>query len=216
MDVENAMSRSAWFARQPAGLRAALLAAGRVVRLAPGQWVYSEGDSDTGLVAVLDGALRLEASVGPDRTMLIELAQPPAVLGQSRRRGGGPRIVTARAGPASTVWLVGDGALARIGDGDPALWRAVSELLYGQLDASIHLAAQMIALPPRARIAARLAMLARGERVPVSQADLAELCGLSRKATHAHLAALEAAGTIARGYRGITIRDLDRLERAAR
>ena len=43
--------------------------------------------------------------------------------------------------------------------------------------------------------------------VPLSQADLAEMCGLSRKVVNGHLAALDAAGWIERCYGEIHIRN---------
>lgn len=209
------MMRSRWFARQPPALRTALVRAGRIVPLDAGQWVYGEGDEDTGLCAVLDGALRLEASAGPNRDVLIDLAPAVRVFGQSQRRGGGPRIVTTRAGPASTVMLVSDRALDRIAADIPDLWRAVSALVYGQLDASVHLAAQLLVLSPRARIAVRIGMLASAGLANVSQSDLAELCGLSRKSVNGHLAALERAGLVRRGYTTIEVVDAAGLSRAA-
>lgn len=205
MDVEALALRGIWFAHLPASLRAALLRAGRIVRLGAGQWVYGEGDEETGVVLVLDGALRIEASLGSERDVLVNLAPAGSAFGQSRRGGGGPRIATARAARRATVLLIADSALERIAADHPLLWRAVSELVYGQLDAMVHLAAQLIGLPPRGRIAARLLALGGAGAAAVSQADLAEMCGLSRKATNAHLAALERGGAIARGYGRITI-----------
>lgn len=201
---------SRWFASQPEPLQEALAKAGRAVALSAGQWVYGEGDESTGLVIVTDGMLRLEAAAG-ERTILVGVAIAGGTFGQSRRRGGGPRIVTARAGPASRVVTIGDAALERIGAELPELWQAVSELVYGQLDISVHGLAQMLALPPRGRIAARLLQFAGPGAVPLSQTDLAELCGLSRKSANAHLAALEAAGVIRRGYGSIRIVDDKRL-----
>ena len=196
-----------WFARQPHGLQVALAGAGRTTSLAPGQWIYGEGDEATGLVMVLDGLLRLEATVG-ERIVLVGVARTGGSFGQSQRRGGGPRIVTARAGPASRVVTVSDAALERIGADLPTVWQAVSQLVYAQLDASVHGLAQMLALAPRARIAARLMLFADERVVPLAQSDLAELCGLSRKAVNAHLAALEAAGAILRGYGSIRLLDI--------
>ena len=82
-------------------------------------------------------------------------------------------------------------------------------------DVIVHLAAQLLALGPRGRIAARLLTFAAGGEVALSQSDLAEMCGLSRKATNAHLAALERAGAIARGYGRIAIIDAGALRRLA-
>jgi CRP-like cAMP-binding protein len=213
--IHDLLLHSRWFARQPAGVQQALADAGRLVSLAPGQWVYGEGDDTTGIVLVLDGMLRLEAAVG-ERIVLVGVALAGGAVGQSQRRGGGPRIVTARAGPASRVLTVSDAALERIGAGLPSIWRGVSELVYGQLDASVHGLAQMLALPPRARIAARLLAFVEHGEVPLAQADLAELCGLSRKAANGHLAALEAAGAISRGYGRILLRDTALLARLIR
>ncbi len=204
-----------WFADRSRDLQMAIAAAGRLRPLAAGQWVYGEGDEVTGLVLVLGGMLRLEATVG-ERTVLVGVARAGGSFGQSQRRGGGPRIVTARAGPPSRVVTVSDAALERIGADDPTIWQAVSKLVYGQLDASVHGLAQMLALPPRARIAARLMVFADDAVAPLGQADLAELCGLSRKATNAHLAALESAGAIRRGYGRIALRDAGTLARLAR
>lgn len=137
--------------------------------------------------------------------MLIDLARAVTVFGQSHRRGGGPRIVTARAGPASVVMLISDRALERISGGEPDLWRAVSALVYGQLDATVHMLAQLLSLPPRERIVMRLRTLASDGLVRANQSDLAELTGLSRKVVNTHLAALERAGRIRRGYAAITL-----------
>lgn len=211
MEIETLALRGAWFAHLPPPLRAALLRAGRVVRLDAGQWVYGEGDEETGVVLVLDGSLRIEASVGAERDVLVNLAPAGAAFGQSRRGGGGPRIVTARAAGRATVMLVADSALERIAAEQPLLWRAVSELVYGQLDAMVHLAAQLLALGPRGRIAARLLAFGGEGGAALGQADLAEMCGLSRKSVNAHLAALERRGAIARGYGRIAILDVGAL-----
>lgn len=199
--------RNRWFARQPVAVRSALVAAGRGRGLDAGQWLHGEGDEATGLVMVLDGMLRLEATVG-ERSVLVGVARAGSAFGQSRRAGGGPRIVTARAGPPSRVVTVGDATLERIGAALPALWQGVNELVYAQLDASVHTLAQTIALPPRARIARRLMLFADAGEAPLTQLDLAEWCGLSRKAANAHLAALERAGAIARGYGTVVLRDV--------
>lgn len=195
-----------WFSRQPLELQRALSVAGHVANLSPGQWVYGEGDDATGIVLVLDGLLRLEAAVG-DRTVLVGVARAGGAFGQSQRRGGGPRIVTARAGPASRVAMVSDSALERVGADIPTVRQAISALVYAQLDASVHGLAQMLALPPRARIAARLLLFADDDLAPLTQADIAELCGLSRKAANAHIGALEAAGAIVRGYGNLRIKN---------
>lgn len=208
MDVAAALDHGRWFARQSARVRAAIVANGRVVRLARGQWVYGEGDADTGICALLDGALRLEVSIGPDRDVLLGQVGPGTVLGQTRGHGGGPRIITVRAARPSMVLLLSDRALERIAATEPTIWRAVSELVYDQLDFSVRLAAHLLAKGPAERIAARLLLIAgEGEAATVSQVDLAEMCGVTRKTANGHLADFEAAGLIERGYARIVLCD---------
>lgn len=208
-----ALGRIGWFGRQEAGLQRLLADAGRVTTLGRGQWVYSQGDARTGLCAVLVGALRLEVALGPERDVLIGLAQAPTILGQTRRRGGGPRIVTVRANGPARVLMIADDALEAVARVAPDMWRAVNELVYAQLDETTRLAAQLLVSSPAARVAMRLLQFADGDTVAVNQADLAEMTGLSRKTVNGHLALIERTGAIARGYRTITIVDRTLLDR---
>lgn len=211
-----ALRRGRWFAALDPGLAEALVAAGRVAVLAEGQWIYSEGDVEPGLCLVIDGVLRLEASVGPDRDVLIGLASAGQALGQSRRFGGGRRIVTVRAQRPAHVLLVPDSALPGIAAAAPGAWSAVTALLYQQLDAAVHATALTLTLSPRQRVAARLAQLADAEgTVPATQADLAEMCGLSRKSASGHVLALAKAGWVKPGYRELRVVNAEALRTLA-
>jgi CRP-like cAMP-binding protein len=204
-----------WFSARPTSVQEALIVAGRVVALAPGQWVYSQGDPDTGLCAVLEGTLRLEVAISEDRDVLIGLARPPMIIGQSARRGGGPRLLTVRASGAAKVLLISDAALERVAAGEPSFWRDLNELLYSELEAVLRLSALLLAQPPRARLAWQLVQLATGDAVAATQADLAELTGVTRKAVNAHLAAFERAGLISRGYAYICLLAPEQLRQIA-
>jgi CRP-like cAMP-binding protein len=216
MALLDILRRGRWFAALDPALADELVAAGRVVTLDAGQWIYSEGDEEPGLCLVIEGALRLEASVGRDRDVLIGLAAPGQAIGQSRRFGGGRRIVTARAQRAARVLLVPDAALPGIAARQPSAWPATMALLYDQLDIAVHNAALNLCLAPRQRIAIRLAQLAgdTGE-VAATQVDLAEICGLSRKSASGHILALAAKGWVEPGYRWLRVIDGPALRRFA-
>jgi CRP/FNR family cyclic AMP-dependent transcriptional regulator len=206
MDVMTALRRGRWFAGLDPKLAEALVGAGRVRAFDEGQWIHSEGDEEPGLCLVIDGVLRLEASAGSERGVLIGLVGPGQAIGQSRRFGGGRRIVTARAQRASHVMLVPDIALPRIADRAPDVWAAVITLLYDQLDAAVHAAALNLCLTPRQRVAARLAQLADAEGVvAATQADLAEMCGLSRKSASGHILALARSDWVVPLYRSVLV-----------
>lgn len=216
MDVLASLRRGRWFAALDPRLARALIAAGRVVALDEGQWIYSEGDAETGLCLVIDGVLRLEASAGPERDVLIGLAGPGAAIGQSRRFGGGRRIITARAQRAAHVLLVPDALLPGIAASVPGAWAGVISLLYEQLDAAVHAAALNLVLSPRQLVAARLAQLADDEGVvAATQADLAEMCGLSRKSASGHILALARNGWVVPLYRSLLVTRPDALRALA-
>lgn len=205
MDLTSALDRCLWYRRQPEELRAAIRHEGRAVSLASGQTAYLEGDASTGLWIVLDGLLRLELAIGAERTALVGLAPAGAVFGRSRTGGAAGRIVSARAARATQALQLSDAAIARIADKDSHVWRALSEAVQNQLDTTLVALAQLLCLPPVGRIAARLLLLEQDGAVSVTQADLAELTGLSRKVVNGHLGELESAGLIRRSYRRIAV-----------
>ena len=99
-----------------------------------------------------------------------------------------------------------DAALAEIARGQPDVWRNFATLLYGQLSGALLLAGILMHMPPARRVAARLALLAQSRNeVHVTQEQLAEMIGLSRKTVNGHLRALEKRGVIRRAYRKIVL-----------
>ncbi|MDP1735963.1 MAG: Crp/Fnr family transcriptional regulator [Caulobacter sp.] len=204
-----------WFARQPAERRNALLEAGRLSRRGAGEWMHGEGDEETGVLAVVTGALKVYGQAPGGREALIGLLPAGTVIGQSAAFGGGPRIVTAITASPSLVFTLSDSALRRVAAAHPGLWEALSALVYGQLRLNAQAVAELIALKPRERLVSRLLQMAAqaGGEIAVSQADLAEMIGVTRKAVNGWLGKLEAAGLVERGYGVIRVLDAARLER---
>ena len=215
MELVSELDRCAWYRRQGEELRAEIRQQGRTLNLAAGQTAYLEGDASTGLWIVLDGMLRLELAVGHDRVALVGLAPAGAVFGRSRTGGAGSRIVSARAAQPTRALQLSDAAIARIADRDGRIWRALSEAVQSQLDATLVSLAQQLCLPPVGRIAARLLVLAQGGVAALTQGDLAELTGLSRKVVNGHLGELEDASIIRRSYGRIAVLDSNRLAHLA-
>ena len=163
---------------------------------------------------MLEGRLRLLAQAPGDREALIGVLGPGAAIGQSPVFGGGPRLVTAVSAGRSLVLTLSDAALRRVARDWPGVWQVVSQLIYRQLQYSVQVAAERVALPPRGQLASRLLMLALGsETVAANQSDLAELLGFSRKAVNGWLGELEAAGAVRLGYGRIEIVSRRVLER---
>ncbi len=215
VDAHRRLAAIGWFAALPEDLRTALFEAGRLSRRGVGEWVQAEGDDDTGVLAVVEGVLRVYVQARGGREALISLLPAGAVIGQSISFGGGPRIVTVAAATPSLVFTLSDRALRRVAAVQPRLWEAVSTLVYAQLRSVSLGLAEMVALPPRARLVSRLLALGTlgdGE-VVASQADLAEMIGVTRKAVNGWLSELEDKGLVSRGYGKIAVLDRTGLER---
>ncbi len=203
-----------WFARQPPARRDALLKAGRLSRRQTGEWMHGEGDEETGVLAVATGALKVYGQAPGGREALIGLLPAGTVIGQSAAFGGGPRIVTAITAVPSLVFTLSDSALRRVAAAHPDLWEALSALVYGQLRINAQAVAEFVALKPRERLISRLLqMSAQTGEIAVSQADLAEMIGVTRKAVNGWLGELEAARLVERGYGVIRVLEAGRLER---
>ena len=205
-----------WLEAYPPGLAEALVAEGALSRLRAGQWAQAEGDEETGLMVVIEGAVDLFCQAPGDREVRISHAGAGAALGQTMRFGGGPRLVTAVCAEPSLLLRVSDAGLERIARLRPDIWRAVATLVYFQLRNALQMAAEVAALPPRQRLASRLLMLARGREAPVvlnvSQQGLAEMIGLTRKTVNGHLAGLQREGAVRLDYARIWIEDARRLQ----
>ncbi|MDP1631926.1 MAG: Crp/Fnr family transcriptional regulator [Caulobacter sp.] len=203
-----------WFAALTPELRAALLRLGRLTRRGTGEWLHGEGDEVAGLLAVVSGGLKVYSQAPGGREALIGLLPPRAVIGQSAAFGGGPRLVTAVAARPSMMFTLSDRALRQAAADHPGLWEALSALVYGQLRVATQGLAELTALRPRERLISRLLQLAGPDgAVAISQSDLAELIGVTRKAVNGWLGDLATAGLVARGYGVVRVLDGKRLER---
>lgn len=203
-----------WLARLSPGLRADLLARGRISRRAAGEWLYGEGDADTGLVVVLEGGLHIYTEAPGGRDVLIGMVRPGGVFGRSAMVVGGGRLVTAIASSDSVLFVLSDRALHAVEADHEELRPVLGALLVGQLRNLLRLLAETVTLKPRERMIARLLDLSVGQDgVQISQSALAEMIGVTRKAVNGWLCDLEARGVVGRGYGRITVRDRPALER---
>ena len=116
---------------------------------------------------------------------------------------------------------ISEAALDRIAERQPEIWRAIADFTYANMRNVLRMAAEVIALAPRQRIAARLLAAIADEQsseppvLKVSQDLLAEMTGVTRKTINLHLASYEREGLVDVGYRRITIKDVDGLRSVA-
>jgi CRP-like cAMP-binding protein len=209
-----------WLAREPPALAEALLAHGRLLQLNAGEWAQAEGDDHRGLVVVISGVVHVSCQASGQRTVLIGHCEAGSVLGHATRYSGGPRLVTAVCAAPSVVLAVPERGLEEVATQWPTLWRALATSAYSYTRRTVRALAELISLPPRQRLAARLLLSATpapsGEKVVrLSQQALGEMIGVTRKTVNAHLAVLERQKLLTASYNHIVLRDPKGLQRIA-
>jgi len=210
-----------WLKQYPAELARRLVTEGRLMHLNIGEWAQAEGDTRNGLFVVIDGLLHSYCAAPGDRVVMIGFAEPGSVLGHATRYSGGPRLVTAICVQPSILLEISESALDRIAIQSPEIWRAIAGFAYAHMRSALRMAAEVISLRPRERIAARLLATAKDDRIDeapvinISQEMLGEMIGVTRKTVNFHLSAFERAGLIRVSYGRIELCDVSGLQTIA-
>jgi CRP/FNR family transcriptional regulator, cyclic AMP receptor protein len=215
------LGSSDWLRDYPRALHKQMVAEGRMVRLSTGEWAQAEGDDRSGLFIVIDGSLHSYCAAPGDNAVMIGIVGPGAVLGHTTRYSGGPRLVTAVCMEPSLLLVISEASLDRVAAKYPEVWRAIAGFAYAHTRRALQLAAEVISLKPRQRIAARLLAAVEGgealERpvLKISQELLGEMMGLTRKTINVHLSAFERDGLVRVSYGQIELHDCEGLKRIA-
>jgi CRP/FNR family cyclic AMP-dependent transcriptional regulator len=208
-----------WLREEPHALIDALLAHGRLLHLSAGEWAQTEGDEQRGLVVVIKGVVHVSCQAAGNRNVLIGHCEAGAVLGHATRFSGGPRLVTAVCAEPSMLLAISEGGLEEVARQWPTLWRALAASAYTYTRRTVRALAELIALPPRQRLAARLLIMAAaadGEPVVrLTQQAIGEMIGVTRKTVNAYLAGFERDRLVQANYNRIVLKDLEGLRRVA-
>jgi CRP/FNR family transcriptional regulator, cyclic AMP receptor protein len=217
----NVLRSADWLRGEPEALSVALLGRGRLLHLAAGAWAQTEGDEQRGLLLVVRGLVHVFCQAAGGRNVLIGHCEAGSVLGHATRFSGGPRVVTAVCAVPCTLLSVNERALEDVAARWPTLWRALAASAYGYTRRTVRALAELIALPPRQRLAARLLLMAapaRGATPPVvnlTQQAVGEMIGVTRKTINGYLADFERQRLLRTCYQRIVLEDTAGLRRIA-
>lgn len=156
-----------------------------------------------------------------NRLTMLGIIEPGSVLGHATQYSGGPRLVTAVCAQPSVILEVSESAVDRVAAKWPELWRAIAGVAYENTRKALGLAAEVVSLRPRARVAARLLAISKRDpltgtySVMISQELLGEMIGVTRKTINVHLSAFERAGLIRVSYGRIDLCDVPGLQAIA-
>jgi CRP-like cAMP-binding protein len=215
LEVGAFLRQGEWFGGLPAALQRRLLDVAVLRSWPKGHTIQVEDEPVHGLVAILDGQVAMVRHVGDGEPALIHVATPGFWFGDSAVLAGAA-VVSAIAQTAVRGLLVPVREVERILADEPRFYPCFFENTLVRLKFLLRYFAETARLSPEYRLRLRLADLAdmrRGEttvpgravELDITQAELAQIVGLSRQRLNARLKALQKEGWIALGPRRIRV-----------
>jgi CRP-like cAMP-binding protein len=214
-DYRELLRSGRWFAALPDDLQTKLLDAAVLRHAGAGEHVFARGDDSSGLFAVVDGAVRVSGQSEAGREVLHMVFEPPSWFGELSVIDRLPRTQDTIADVDSELVHVPRRAVEAILDAEPRYWRDVALLLAHKFRLAMLALEDFAQVPPRVRVARRLAMMIEGygdhthprRTVELRQDQLAQMLSVSRQTANQVLKELEASGLIKVAYGEIEIID---------
>lgn len=221
-DIETALRQNGWFQRQMPKLQQALADAAIAVHAEAGRWLYDAGDEAFGLYGIISGTVSIHiqmkqvAGIEGDYA-LSNIVGPSAIFGYAGRLVGKRRLVTAVVRDEARLFYISEARIEAIAREQPDLWLHFAELASEQLVEATRAMVVNARATPALRVAMHLrAMIGQSgppHVVNITQDELAELTGLSRKTVNLVLADMERSGRLVTRYRSIQVADVADLAR---
>ena len=211
----------------PAEMRARLaeiLPAGRIVRYAPRETLFSQGEPSDHIAILLAGIVKITASTANGREALLGLRGAGEIVGEFAALYHSPRSATVRALDNVQARLVPASAFIAVLHRHPDALFGLLHAILGRLRESDRRRLEFAGFDVRERVARLLVELAgtHGEPaadgsvaigLPLSQAEIAGATGASREAVAKALRTLRACGAVATSRQRITLLDREALMR---
>jgi CRP-like cAMP-binding protein len=219
MDVRPAdmvtLRQGSWFSTLPDALQQLIIQRGAERTYRKGGFIVREGEPGRGLFGVLEGNVRALRSVRSGEEVLIDIGGPGYWFAVYALLAGTNSIGSIVADSEVRVINLTPREFERIVEDEPRHYAHFTRLLVRQFEQVFRYLGETHGLSPEDWLLLRLTDLAaarRGEaaaaeatELPVSQADLATLVGVSRQTLNTLLARLERRGLIEIGYRVIRV-----------
>ncbi|WP_434743462.1 Crp/Fnr family transcriptional regulator [Micromonospora sp. SH-82] len=197
-----------------------LLAVGTPRRLARGDALIREGDVGDDVFVIVEGCTKVSGDTYDGRTTLLAVRVPGDIVGEFAALDGGRRSATVVACAPTVVRSVGRGAFDSYLATHPAADHAVRRSIVAKLRQATRLRVDAGGSAAEVRLARLLTYLsevygrpvAEGRLidVPLSQAELAAMAGVSVPSVQRAMAVLRRRGLVVPGYRRLVVRgDID-------
>ncbi len=211
------VSRQGWLSEQPAEFRRQFLKHASLQRYDAGQTVFEAGDLVTDVLGLVDGALEIYFTHPHLGNGLIHVAVKGIWVGEQLAYGLDRRVVTLRAKVPTSVLAVPAEDVELLLAEDPYRLKSFGRLTQTHITECLKIIQELLHNDALIRLSARLITLAvshsKGRligpvKLPISQDELATLCGLSRKATGRALDVLKAVGAVSTGADSVEVLNL--------
>lgn len=203
---------SGWLSEQPAAFQDDVLSRCNLRSFRERETIVHMGDEASGIYCLVAGAVRIDFPAPGGDYKIVTLKQPVFWFGQGSSLTRRARPVTTTAASHANVLHLPLPEFERLIE-NAAYCRAFSLLNLEHFNEAMKMLTHLLVNDVERRVALRLALLAERSddrlpaSVPVTQADLAEMCGLSRPTVQQVLSGFEKRGLIRAGYRRIEIVD---------
>lgn len=206
------LSSTGWLSSQPLGFQVRFLEASEIRSLPANSTVYGLDDPPGGVYGIVDGFVDVLAAPGPFSTRLVHVASAGWWVGEAAAVTFTTRRVELRSRTQITVAYIAARKLDRMAECDPTIWRNLASLTVRHLDSAMLYAASFASTDLKLRVLMTLMRtigpaLDRGGsmELPIGQAELAELTGLSRNTMTRLLSKLSDEGYLRRNYGSVTV-----------
>jgi CRP-like cAMP-binding protein len=187
-----------------------------------GEVLFRSGDAGDALLGVVSGRIRISTGNAEGREIFLNIMEPGDTFGEIALLDGGPRTATATAIEPSELVSLRRGPLFELLEREPKTALELLRLCGERLRWTSGLLEDSVFLDAPARLAKRLLSLgelhgektAAGNRVRISQEELASFLGVSRQAVNEQLQDWKARGWVALGRGSITVQDTAALKAA--
>lgn len=209
-DFKKHLSQSEWLSTLPPVLAETLLARSTQLRLARDEVLYDFGDPAGGVYGIYEGTVAIRIDDSDTGTIHAHLLGAGAWFGEISALSRRPRSIGVSVHSRTcSFFAVSLAEIDRIVAKTPEFWRYLGLLTAMHAATSVQTARDLLLRDPRDRVWATLTRLdqsvGRWGPIPLTQEELADMCGLSRGAVARALAGFEASGKLKRGFREITL-----------
>jgi len=204
------LARNPLFGRLPAEDIARLAGYAHVRPMRRGETLFRRGDPGAGLLAVLQGKVRVVLPSDEGKDIVLNTIRAGEVVGEIALLDGRPRSADAVALTDGRIMTLDRREVLPLLEAHPKLALALIEVLCDRLRRTSTQVEELMFQPLEVRLARALLRLAAAQRlasVAITQKELAEVAGASRESVNRLLKAWEAAGTVSLIPGRVTIRN---------